>query len=545
MISRGTEYSGDHWLWREASLSTDVASFLARTGAKLLDDLDASALHVRVIDVRNTDDDERTDRAERGERADRPDAERGNEMYVDTIAAIRRGVVGVTQPARGRYGISAAAAQRVASWIDAGLAVHSSERSGPGVTRDLLRGLDMDETGWWLIPLAANSASLGVLLIAAKASVRERRLAAVSEPIAAVLATERSRRELKQLREAAEADKEAALARLSMRDIGEAIVGSDTGLRGVMQQVEQVARTGAPVLILGETGSGKEVVARAIHERSVRAQGPILRVNCGAIPPELVDSELFGHERGSFTGAAQQRSGWFERADGGTLFLDEIGELPLAAQVRLLRVLQDGMFERVGGTRSLKVDIRLVAATHRDLGAMVRAGQFREDLWYRINVFTIRLPPLRERLDDIGPLAEHFAQIAARRFGVGALRVTPADLALLKAYAWPGNVRELSAVIERAAILGEGRRLDVERSLGVRTEPAGAAAPAGDEEFPTLDDAMRAHIQRALMRCQGRIEGPQGAARLLGLHPNTLRSKMNKLGVMWAQYRPGAAGATS
>jgi len=535
MISRGTEYSGDHWLWREASLSTDVASFLARAGAKLLDDLDASALHVRVIDVRNSDDDERPERGER------PDAERGSEMYIDTIAAIRRGVVGVTQPARGRHGISSAAAQRVASWIDAGLAVHSSERSGPGVTRDLLRGLDMDETGWWLVPLVANSASLGVLLIAAKASLRERRLAAVSEPIAAVLATERSRRELKQLREAAEADKEAALARLSMRDIGEAIVGADTGLRGVMQQVEQVAHTAAPVLILGETGSGKEVVARAIHERSVHAQGPILRVNCGAIPPELVDSELFGHERGSFTGAAQQRSGWFERADGGTLFLDEIGELPLAAQVRLLRVLQDGMFERVGGTRSLKVDIRLVAATHRDLGAMVRAGQFREDLWYRINVFTIRLPPLRERLDDIGPLAEHFAQIAARRVGVVALRVTPADLALLKAYAWPGNVRELSAVIERAAILGEGRRLDVERSLGVRTEPAGAAAPA-DEEFPTLDDAVRAHIQRALMRCQGRIEGPHGAARLLGLHPNTLRSKMNKLGVLWAQYRPGTAG---
>ncbi len=516
MISRGAETSGDHWLWREASLATDVATFLARTGSKVLDDLDSNALHVRVIDVRSPDEGER-------------DGE--NEMYVDTIAAVRRGVVGVTQPSRGRHEVSAAAAQRIASWIDAGLAVHTSERSGSAVTRDLLRGLEMDEVGWWLIPLAANSEALGVLLISARASVRERRLAAVSEPIAAVLATERSRRELQQLRQAAEADK----ARL--RDLGEAIVGADTGLRGVMRQVEQVARTSTPVLILGETGSGKEVVARAIHERSTHAQGPIHRVNCGAIPSELVDSELFGHERGSFTGAAQQRSGWFERADGGTLFLDEIGELPLAAQVRLLRVVQDGMFERVGGTRSLKVDVRLVAATHRDLGAMVRAGQFREDLWYRINVFTIRLPPLRERLDDIGPLADHFALLAARRFGVGGLRVTPSDLALLKGYAWPGNVRELSAVIERAAILGEGRRLDVERALGVRIEQNAPAAPPGDDEFPTLDAAMRSHIERALMRCQGRIEGPGGAARLLGLHPNTLRSKMTKLGVDWLQYR--------
>jgi hydrogenase-4 transcriptional activator len=532
MISRGTEYSGDHWLWREASLATDVASFLERTGARLLDDLDAGALQVRVIEAKHTEDERAP--ADEGERRDEAGP---RESCVDTIASIRRGVVGVTQPHRGRYDISMAAVQRITAWLEAGLVLHSSERSSAGVTRDLLRGLEQDEVGWWMIPLAANSEALGVLLIAAKASVRERRLAAVSEPIAAVLATERSRRELRQAREAAEADKAAALARLHLRDMGEAIVGADSGLRGVMRQVEQVAHTSAPVLILGETGSGKEVVARAIHERSPRAQGPILRVNCGAIPPELVDSELFGHERGSFTGAAHQRSGWFERADGGTLFLDEIGELPLAAQVRLLRVVQDGMFERVGGTRSLKVDVRLVAATHRDLGGMVRARQFREDLWYRINVFMIRLPPLRERLDDIGALADHFAQLAARRFGVAALRVTPADLELLKSYSWPGNVRELSAVIDRAAILGEGRRLDVERALGVRSEPAGSSAPAGDDEFPTLDAAMRAHIERALMRCHGRIEGPNGAARLLGLHPNTLRSKMNKLGVLWSQYR--------
>ena len=286
------------------------------------------------------------------------------------------------------------------------------------------------------------------------------------------------------------------------------------------------------MLIQGETGSGKEVVARAIHERSGHQAGPILRVNCGAIPAELIDSELFGHERGSFTGASAQRRGWFERADGGTLFLDEIGELPLAAQVRLLRVLQDGVFERVGGGRPLEVDVRIVAATHRDLSAMVRAGQFREDLWYRINVFMIRLPPLRERTADIAPLAEHFAAKAGQRFGAPApLRITPADLALLEAYDWPGNVRELSAVMERAAILGEGKRLDVPRALGGAVAHPGATNGTNGSEFPTLDDAIRSHIERALERCQGRIDGPKGAAKLLAIHPNTLRSRMEKLGM--------------
>jgi transcriptional regulator with GAF, ATPase, and Fis domain len=242
MISRGSDYSGDHWLWREASLATEIASFLGSTGARLLNDLDASALQVRVIETRTAGDSERPGDEHAGEATAR-------ELH--TIAAVRRGVVGVTQPGRGRHELSAAAAQRIKSWIEAGLAVHTNERGGSGVTRDILRGLDMDEVGWWLIPLAANSEALGVLLIAARASVRERRLAAVSEPIAAVLATERSRRELRQLREAAEADKVAALSRLHMRDLGEAIVGANAGLRGVMQQVEQVARTPAPVLIRG------------------------------------------------------------------------------------------------------------------------------------------------------------------------------------------------------------------------------------------------------------------------------------------------------
>ena len=312
------------------------------------------------------------------------------------------------------------------------------------------------------------------------------------------------------------------------------LVGAETGLREVVLQIAQVAPTDAPVLLLGETGSGKDVVARAIHARSSRAAGPILRVNCGAIAPGLVDSELFGHERGSFTGAAQQRRGWFERADGGTLFLDEIGELPLAAQVRLLRVLQDGTFERVGGSEPLRVSVRVIAATHRDLAALARAGAFRDDLYYRIHVFAIRLPPLRHRRADIPELAMHFAARSGARLGAAELAVTAADATLLQSYDWPGNVRELAAVIERAAILGGGVRLDVARALGL----TGSIAPASHADaFPTLDDAMRDHIERALVRTRGRIEGDGGAAQLLGIHANTLRSRMQKLGVQWERFR--------
>jgi transcriptional regulator with GAF, ATPase, and Fis domain len=318
----------------------------------------------------------------------------------------------------------------------------------------------------------------------------------------------------------------------------EAIVGADAGLREVMRQVERVAPTDAPVLLLGETGSGKDVVARSIHRRSARAAGPILRVNCGAIAPELIDSELFGHERGSFTGAAAQRRGWFERADSGTLFLDEIGELPLAAQVRLLRVLQDGTFERVGGHEELRTNTRVIAATHRDLAAMVRAGRFREDLWYRIHVIEIRLPPLRQRRADIPALAAHFAGQAGRRLGAHQLALRPADVALLQGYDWPGNVRELAAVIDRAAILGGGVRLEIARALGGVSDLA--ALPDEVDHFPTLDDAMREHIERALVRARGKIEGATGAAKLLGLHANTLRSRMEKLGVEWERFRPPA-----
>jgi transcriptional regulator with GAF, ATPase, and Fis domain len=300
------------------------------------------------------------------------------------------------------------------------------------------------------------------------------------------------------------------------------------------------------VLILGETGTGKEVIARLIHTRSPRASGPFLRVNCGAIPPELVDSQLFGHERGAFTGAVQTHQGWFERADGGTLLLDEIGELPLAAQVRLLRILQDGWLERVGGRQPIHVDVRIVAATHRDLAAMVADGRFREDLWYRMAVFPILLPPLRERREDIAPLARHFAERAAARFVLLLALPSEEDIQLLVSYPWPGNIRELAAVIDRAAILGDGKRLEVAQAIGAAVNlpgsPVGTDKPSQTSSPPPphilpLDAAMKRHIESALATTHGRIEGRRGAAALLKINPHTLRSRMRKLGISWAQFR--------
>ncbi|MFV8755872.1 sigma-54 interaction domain-containing protein [Nannocystaceae bacterium ST9] len=358
-------------------------------------------------------------------------------------------------------------------------------------------------------------------------------------------------RELIRLREQLDVRARQRLDNLTFDADRQEIVGASGGLRQVMERVELVSGSDVPVMLFGETGSGKEVVARAIHEASARHREPFVRVNCGAIPAELIDSQLFGHERGSFTGATEQRKGWFERADGGTLFLDEVGELPLAAQVRLLRVLQDHSFERVGGQTPVEVDCRIIAATHRDLPAMVQAGQFREDLWYRLAVFPLVIPPLRERPIDIPPLARWFARRAVR-FGLPPCMPNEHDLALLLAYDWPGNVRELAAVIDRAAILGRGRKLDVETALGaVRLDDASGPSPSPSQRprseatpiaprpaaLSTLDEAMRAHIETVLTMCEGRIEGPRGAARILDINPHTLRSRMRKLGLDWQRFR--------
>src|SRR3954452_11621014 len=330
----------------------------------------------------------------------------------------------------------------------AGLTGHAL--AAPRVTEDGLLGV--------LIMIARPPASFGA---EHEAVVRD-----LVDPFAVALENDHRVRELISLREAVDAENRSLLSRLGRNDIADSVIGAETGLKEVMEHIELVAPSDAPVLILGETGSGKEVVARTIHTRSRRVSGPFLRINCGAIPGELVDSELFGHEKGSFTGAVGERKGWFERAAGGTLFLDECGELPLAAQVRLLRILQDGQFERVGGEKPRHVDVRIVAATHRDLQRMVADGQFRQDLWYRLAGFPVPLPPLRERLADIPALATPFAIRAAKRLGLPPVGASPEDINLLVGYPWPGNVRELSAVIERAAILGVGKRLDVARALG-------------------------------------------------------------------------------
>jgi transcriptional regulator with GAF, ATPase, and Fis domain len=376
-------------------------------------------------------------------------------------------------------------------------------------------------------------------------------IARLTEPLSAALANDRRLHTIDRLRAAAEADNRALLSRLSRRSIVDGIVGEEAGLRLVMERVAQVAQTDVPVLLLGETGSGKEVVARAIHERSARHDGPMVRVNCGAIPAELIDSELFGHEKGAFTGAVAAKQGWFERADGGTLLLDEVGELSLPAQVRLLRILQEGTLERVGGARTLHVDVRIVAATHRDLHQMVEDGSFREDLWSRLSVFPLRLPPLRDRLEDLPPLVSHFASRAGVRLGGAPLVPTSEDLALLASYDWPGNVRELGAVIERAAILGHGKRLETAAALGAVARPSSARASLAPssttsrhvpreesrDAIETLEQAMKKHIALALRATHGRIEGPRGTAAVLGINPHTLRSRMRKLGLDWSQFR--------
>lgn len=429
------------------------------------------------------------------------------------------------------------------------------KRIAPALARVIPADGEPDE--WLLGPLYGEHRVYGLLLLQNASpqpftACHVQTLQALLEPCTVALENDWQRRELTTLREAAEADKQSLLRRLGRADVGETIVGAEGRLRPVMERVALVCRSDVPVLILGETGSGKEVIARAIHTRSARATNPFIRINCGAIPADLMDSELFGHERGSFTGAIGTRKGWFERADKGTLFLDEIGELPLAAQVRLLRVLQEGIFERVGGERPLHVDVRIVAATHRDLASMVQQGRFREDLWYRIAVFPIVLPPLREHPEDIAALAEHFAKRAAMRFGFSLQRPSPEDIAFLTTYSWPGNVRELAAVIDRATILGEGQRLEVAKALGIvpniQTATPAMALPAPAEQtsdsttFLPLDTVIKQHIEAVLAYTHGRVEGPYGAARLLKLNPHTLRGKMRKLGIDWTKFRDTSPG---
>jgi DNA-binding NtrC family response regulator len=302
----------------------------------------------------------------------------------------------------------------------------------------------------------------------------------------------------------------------------DAIIGRSPAIRAAVARLDQVAGTDATVLIEGETGTGKELFARAIHDRSRRSSGPLIKVNCAALPRDLVESELFGHEQGAFTGAVRRRKGRFELADEGTLFLDEVGELSPEAQAKLLRVLQEREFERVGGSESIHVDVRVIAATNRSLVKAVESGSFREDLFYRLAVFPITVPPLRERTGDVALLAQHYMTVAGRKLGKPFSEIAGSSLQAMENYGWPGNVRELQNVLERAAILSTGPVLEVEDSL---------AREHGSSIGGTLEAIERSHIHRVLSDTGWVIEGPSGAARRLGLNASTLRGRMRKLGI--------------
>jgi hydrogenase-4 transcriptional activator len=445
--------------------------------------------------------------------------------------------------------------RKLAAWVRRGEPVRIGRTLPVAVPLPSVTSPDREAVGQIVAPIRGSHGTLGLVTFTPAHGTRfnahhDAMIRLLQEPFGVALENDRRLHELAVLREAAEADRRSLLMRLGRQELAETVVGADSGLEHVMERVRQVSRSDVPVLILGETGTGKELIARAIHNSSTRSGGPFIRVNCGAIPPELIDSQLFGHEKGSFTGAVETRQGWFERADGGTLFLDEIGELPADAQVRFLRVLQEGSVERVGGQRDIHVDVRVVAATHRDLAGMVAEGRFREDLWYRIAVFPIMLPPLRERKQDIPALVEHFSRKAATRFGLTPVAASDADLRLLESYDWPGNIRELGTVIDRAAILGDGKSLEIAAALGLarprplRTAPSGNALTATTRRddpvisaIAPLNEVVRRHVEAALEATRGRIEGPYGAAALLEINPHTLRARMRKLGIDWKAYR--------
>ncbi len=299
-----------------------------------------------------------------------------------------------------------------------------------------------------------------------------------------------------------------------------------------MDKVAQIAHLKNTILILGETGTGKEVIANAIHRQSPRKSEPFIKVNCGAIPENLIDSELFGHEKGAFTGAVTQKRGRFERAHKGTIFLDEIGELPPWAQVRLLRVLQTQEIERVGGSPPIKLDIRVIAATHRDMQQMVSNGLFREDLWFRINMFPLVIPPLRERIGDIPILTNYFLEKKSKELGIYPQpEIAPEELKSIMQQTWPGNVRELENAVERSLILHRQGPLYFQRPQEPTPVIKNDFYLKIDSQIKPLDDVVRHHIIQTLKKTKGKINGNDGAAALLGIHPNTLRNRMNKLGI--------------
>jgi len=396
-------------------------------------------------------------------------------------------------------------------------------------------------------PLVFNGEILGVLGVFSRESCTRRTFAwlrTFADHAAIAIAHARALKQIEQLKEQLELEND--YLREDVRsDAPDGIMGSSPALRNVIEQVAIVAPTTATVLIQGESGTGKELVARAIHDRSPRRHRALISVNCASIPRELFESEFFGHVKGAFTGALRDRAGRFQAADGGTLLLDEVGEIPLELQGKLLRVLQESRFERVGEETTRKVDVRVIAATNRDLQQEVASGRFRRDLFYRLSVFPIALPPLRERADDIPRLATHFVEQAAQRYGRRALRLTAHALRTLEAYSWPGNVRELQHVIDRAVLLSHGGALRLEGVLAepeetTRDTPASSTREAPRTVIPEIEWRRREHenLRTALQLAKGRIYGPDGAADMLGIRPTTLISRLNALGVRDPPKRP-------
>ncbi len=354
----------------------------------------------------------------------------------------------------------------------------------------------------------------------------------VNEPAAIALANSQRYREVLGLKDLLIDDK-SYLEKELRTNYGGKVIGADFGLRGVMEKVHMVATMNSPVLLTGETGAGKEVIANAIHDSSNRCNGPFIKMNCGAIPETLVDSELFGHEKGAFTGATNEKRGRFERADGGTIFLDEVSELPLQAQVRFLRVLQEREFERVGGTTPIKVDVRVLSASSKNLEELIAKGLFREDLYFRLNVFPIFIPPLRDRKADIPALVQHFVGKKCREMGLqNTPGLAPGAVEQLLLYNWPGNVRELENIIERAIILSRGKDLVFPGIVDAGAASSGyPASRTTRDEMLCLRDLEANHIREVLHRAGGKINGRGGAAELLRLNPGTLRARMRKLGI--------------
>lgn len=389
-----------------------------------------------------------------------------------------------------------------------------------------------------VLPLRVENELIGMLVLRAKGERRYDQgqaelLLSVADPFALALANALSYRDVLRYRDIL-LDDNRFLNRELLSQAGDEIIGGNSGLRNVMEMVLQVAPLSNTVLLMGETGTGKEVIANAIHFASSRKDGPFIKVNCGAIPESLIDSELFGHEKGAFTGAVSEKRGRFERANGGTLFLDEIGELPPQAQVRLLRVLQQREIERVGGDKIIPVDVRVIAATHRNLENMVSENRFREDLWFRINVFPVIVPPLRQRKEDVPALTRYFVSLKCRELGIViAPAIAPGALDRLMSYSWPGNVRELENLVERELIRFRGGQLRFDSLFpSDRGNETQSITGITDDSPLNFDEAMALQISKVLKIAKGKVHGPGGAAELLGINPNTLRGRMGKLGIL-------------